>query len=225
MIRLEDATKKYNSSGNEIMALNQASLTIKEGEMAAILGTSGCGKSTLLNVLGGMDRLTSGRYYFDGADVASYGAHKLHLFRKQNIGFVFQNFALLNRYTVYENMEIPLLARGQKHYRKKIMDCLEQLGIAEYAKSLPQKLSGGQQQRCAIGRALMTDCRLLLCDEPTGALDSKTTQEIMDILCQANGEGKTILIATHDSEVANRCGRLIHMEDGRLTPVLIPSIR
>lgn len=216
MIRLEEATKKYNSSNNAIMALDQASLTVDEGEMAAILGTSGCGKSTLLNILGGMDRLTSGRYYFDGEDIAAYGSHKLHQFRKKNIGFVFQNFALLNRYTVYENMEIPLLARKQKHYRKKIMDCLEQLGIAEYAKSLPQKLSGGQQQRCAIGRALMTDCRVLLCDEPTGALDSKTTKEIMDILCKANREGKTILIATHDSEVANRCGRQIHMEDGRL---------
>lgn len=216
MIRLEEATKKYNSSNNAIMALNQATITVEEGEMAAILGTSGCGKSTLLNILGGMDRLTSGRYYFDGEDIASYGAHKLHQFRKKNIGFVFQNFALLNRYTVYENMEIPLLARKQKHYRKKIMDCLEELGIAEYAKSLPQKLSGGQQQRCAIGRALMTDCRLLLCDEPTGALDSKTTKEIMDILCKANSEGKTILIATHDSEVADRCSRQIHMEDGRL---------
>lgn len=216
MIRLEDATKKYNGSKNEIIALNQAMLTIESGEMVAVLGTSGCGKSTLLNLLGGMDRLTSGRYYFEEKNVASYGAHKLHQFRKENIGFVFQNFALINRCTVYENLEIPLLARNQKHYKKRIMDCLEQLGIAEYAKSLPQKLSGGQQQRCAIGRALMTDCRLLLCDEPTGALDSKTTKEIMDVLCKANEAGKTILIATHDENVAKRCARHIRMEDGRL---------
>lgn len=130
MIRLEDATKKYNGSKNEIIALNQAMLTIESGEMVAVLGTSGCGKSTLLNLLGGMDRLTSGRYYFEEKNVASYGAHKLHQFRKENIGFVFQNFALINRCTVYENLEIPLLARNQKHYKKRIMDCLEQLGIA-----------------------------------------------------------------------------------------------
>lgn len=216
MIRLEEATKKFNGSKNEITALNQVTLKIDEGELAAVLGTSGCGKSTLLNILGGMDRLTFGKYYFDGENVAAYRGARLHQFRKRNIGFVFQNFALINRCTVYENMEIPLLARNQKHYRKRIMDCLEQLGIAEYAKSLPQNLSGGQQQRCAIGRALMTDCRLLLCDEPTGALDSKTTREIMDVFCQANRDGKTILIATHDSEVARRCSRKIHMEDGRL---------
>lgn len=216
MIRLEEATKKYNGDTNEIIALNSATIEIRPGEMVAVVGTSGCGKTTLLNILGGMDRLTGGKYYFEGEEVSAYGMHKLHQFRKDNIGFVFQNFALINRYTVYENLEIPLLARNQKHYRKRIMDCLEQLGIAEYAKSLPQKLSGGQQQRCAIGRALMTDCRLLLCDEPTGALDSKTTEEIMDILGEANKSGMTIMIATHDDNVARRCTRHIRMEDGRL---------
>ncbi|MBR4732127.1 MAG: ABC transporter ATP-binding protein [Lachnospiraceae bacterium] len=216
MIKLVDATKKYNSQSNEILALNHTSMTIQAGEMVAVMGTSGCGKSTLLNILGGMDRLTSGHYYFEDEDIASFGPHKLHLFRKNHIGFVFQNFALLNRQTVYENLEIPLLARNQRHYKKRIMDCLEQLGLAERAKSLPLNLSGGQQQRCAIGRALMTGCSLLLCDEPTGALDSKTTKEIMDLFCKLNMEGKTIIIATHDDEVAKCCKRIVRMEDGVL---------
>lgn len=216
MIRLEKVVKKYDSLASGTIALNHVNLEIKEGEMAAVLGPSGCGKSTLLNILGGMDRVSAGKYYFGDQEVSSYGSLKLHAFRKENIGFVFQSFALLNRCTVYENMEIPLLARNQRNYKKRIMECLEQLGIAEYAKSLPQKLSGGQQQRCAIGRALMTDCRLLLCDEPTGALDSKTGVEIMDILCGENRKGKTIVIATHDQNVASRCSRQLKMEDGRI---------
>jgi len=216
MIKLEDATKKYTGQSNGTIALDKVNLEIAEGEMVAVVGPSGCGKSTLLNILGGMDHLTSGRYYFGDQIVSSYGSGKLHHFRKENIGFVFQNFALLNRYTVYENLEIPLLARNQKHYKKRIMDCLEQLGIAECAKKLPQKLSGGQQQRCAIGRALMSDCNLLLCDEPTGALDSKTGMEIMDIICGESLRGKTIVIATHDVNVAARCSKQIKMEDGKI---------
>lgn len=216
MIRLEEITKKYTDDSKDTIALDGLSLEIAAGEMVAVLGTSGCGKSTLLNILGGMDRPDSGKYFFEDEEVSSYRAMGLHGFRKKNIGFVYQNFALLNRYTIYENMEIPLLARNQKNYRKKIMDCLEQLGIAEYANKFPQKLSGGQQQRCAIGRALMTDCRLMLCDEPTGAVDSKTTTEIMDILRKENKRGKTIVIATHDSNVASGCTRLLRMSDGRI---------
>lgn len=216
MIKLEDATKKYTGQSNGTIALDKVNLEIAEGEMVAVVGPSGCGKSTLLNILGGMDQLTSGRYFFGDQNVSSFGSIKLHRFRKENIGFVFQNFSLLNRYTVYENLEMPLLARNQKKYKKRIMDCLEQLGIAEYAKKLPQKLSGGQQQRCAIGRALMSDCRLLLCDEPTGALDSKTGMEIMDIICGESLRGKTIVIATHDINVAARCNKQIKMEDGKI---------
>ena len=216
MIKLEEAVKKYGSPSQETTALNHVTLAISEGEMVAVLGKSGCGKSTLLNILGGMDRLNSGKYFFGGKEVSSFGTLRLHQFRKKNIGFVFQNFALLNRYTVYENMEIPLLARNRKNYRKEIMECLEKLGIEEYAHKLPQMMSGGQQQRCAIGRALMTDCRLLLCDEPTGALDSKTSKDVMDILCKENQNGKTIIIATHDSGVAGRCSRIVNMEDGRI---------
>lgn len=216
MIKLEDATKKYTGQSNGTIALDKVNLEIAEGEMVAVVGPSGCGKSTLLNILGGMDQLTSGRYFFDDQNVSSFGSIKSHRFRKENIGFVFQNFSLLNRYTVYENLEMPLLARNQKNYKKRIMDCLEQLGIAENAKQLPQKLSGGQQQRCAIGRALMSDCRLLLCDEPTGALDSKTGMEIMDIICGESLRGKTIVIATHDVNVAARCNKQIKMEDGKI---------
>jgi putative ABC transport system ATP-binding protein len=216
MIKLEEITKKYNGAKNAILALDRLTLSIDGGEMVAVLGTSGCGKSTLLNILGGMDKPSLGHYYFEDKDISTYGPHKLHQFRKENIGFVFQDFALINRCTVYENIEIPLLARNQKHYKKKIMNLLEQLGIAEYASCYPQKLSGGQQQRCAIGRALVADCKLLLCDEPTGALDSKTTGEIMNVLCEANKNGKTIVIATHDKEVAEHCKRQIHMMDGRI---------
>lgn len=211
MIRLNDAVKIYRQYQFQTTALNHVSLSIEKGEMAAIVGPSGSGKSTLLNILGGMDRLSSGEYYFEGEKVSEYDRKKLHLFRRQNIGFVFQNFALINRYTVYENMEIPLLARNQKKYDDKIMECLERLKIKELAKQYPARMSGGQQQRCAIARALMTDCKLLLCDEPTGSLDYETGQEIMDILCELNREGKTILVVTHDAKVADRCRREIRL--------------
>lgn len=216
MIELINATKKYVNYENETIALDDVNLFIREGEMTAIVGTSGSGKSTLLNILGGLDQLTSGSYLFDGQVVSGYSSKEMHQFRKRNVSFVFQNFALINRYTVYENLEVPLLARNEKHYRKKIMDCLEKLKIAELAKKYPQHLSGGQQQRCAIGRALVTDSRLLLCDEPTGALDSHTSVEIMDLLSEANSDGKTVLIVTHDMDVAARCSRLVRIEDGKI---------
>ena len=216
MIELKNVSKTYKVYKNEIKALQGISLTIQNNDMVAILGASGSGKSTLLNILGGLDRPTDGNYYFDGTNVSNYNMAQLHQFRKKHVGFVFQNFALINRYTVYENIEVPLLARNQKNYKKKIMECIEKLGIAEYVKTYPQYLSGGQQQRCAIGRALMTECDLLLCDEPTGALDRKTGNEIIDVLGKAKSEGKTIVIVTHDLRVAARCDRQVNLEDGMI---------
>lgn len=216
MIELKNVSKTYKVYKNEIKALQGISLTIQNNDMVAIVGASGSGKSTLLNILGGLDRPTDGNYYFDGTNVSNYNMAQLHQFRKNHVGFVFQNFALINRYTVYENMEVPLLARNQKNYKKKIMECIEKLGLAEYVKTYPQYLSGGQQQRCAIGRALMTECDLLLCDEPTGALDRKTGNEIIDVLGKAKSEGKTIVIVTHDLRVAARCDRQVNLEDGMI---------
>lgn len=216
MIELKNVSKTYKVYKNEIKALQSISLTIQNNDMVAILGASGSGKSTLLNILGGLDRPTDGNYYFDGTNVSNYNMAQLHQFRKKHVGFVFQNFALINRYTVYENIEVPLLARNQKNYKKKIMECIEKLGLAEYVKTYPQYLSGGQQQRCAIGRALMTECDLLLCDEPTGALDRKTGNEIIDVLGKAKSEGKTIVIVTHDLRVAARCDRQVNLEDGMI---------
>lgn len=215
-ISVSGAVKKYGVKGNETLALNGLEFTAREGEMIAVLGKSGSGKSTLLNVLGGMDTLTAGEYFFDGQEISKYSMAKLHQFRKKNIGFVFQNFALLNRYTVYENLEAPLLARGLRKNREKIMNCLDRLGIADLARKYPPALSGGQQQRCAIGRAIITDCRLLLCDEPTGALDSQTGSEIMVLFEEIHHEGRTIIIATHDEAIAERCDRKIRIKDGKI---------
>lgn len=214
-IELRRAVKKYGPKGNETLALNGLDFTAREGEMIAVLGSSGSGKSTLLNILGGMDTLTDGKYFFDGQEISKYSMAKLHQFRKKNIGFVFQNFALLNRYTVYENLEAPLLARGHKKNREKILSCLDRLGIAELAKKYPAMLSGGQQQRCAIGRAIITDCRLLLCDEPTGALDSRTGSEIMKLFGDIHAEGRTVIIVTHNEAIAEQCERQIHIKDGK----------
>lgn len=216
MIELKNVSKTYNIYKNEIKALQGISLSIRKNDMVAVVGASGSGKSTLLNILGGLDRPTAGDYYYDGTNISNYNMAQLHQFRKKHVGFVFQNFALINRYTVYENLEVPLLARNQKNYKKKIMECLEKLGLAEYVKTYPQYLSGGQQQRCAIGRALMTECDLLLCDEPTGALDRKTGNEIMDVLDKAKTDGKTIVIVTHDPHIAARCDRQVYLEDGMI---------
>lgn len=214
-IMLKNAVKKYGAKGNETYALQGLDFSVWEGEMVAVLGASGSGKSTLLNILGGMDTLTEGEYWFDGELISKYSMAKLHGFRKKNIGFVFQNFALLNRYTVYENMEAPLLARGLKKNRQRIMEVLESMGMEKLSKKYPHELSGGQQQRCAIGRALVTDCRLLLCDEPTGALDSQTGGEIMRILQEVNRKGQTVIIVTHDESIAAKCDRRVVISDGK----------
>jgi len=221
MIQLENICKTYSVGGIETRALRGVTLSIRDGDYIAIMGTSGCGKSTLLNILGCMDRSTSGVYLFGDVAVHELNYKQLHGFRKEHISFVFQNFALLNRYTVSENVELPLLAQGISATKRKKMvtNTLEELGIAELRDKLPIHISGGQQQRTAIARALVANHELILADEPTGALDKNTSKEIMDVFDTINTNGRTIVIVTHDPEVAKHAKRLVRMEDGICTEI------
>lgn len=217
-IVLKKINKKYGKDEAEFNALNNISLNIENGEMVAIMGTSGSGKSTLLNILGCIDHATSGEYYFNGQDVRLLSSSELAEFRNKKIGFIFQYFALLNDYTVFENIELPLIkAKMQKKERRAIIDeYLKKFDIINQRNKRPQELSGGQQQRVAIIRALVTNPSCILADEPTGALDKTTSESIMKILKEINSEGKTIIIVTHDRKIANYCDRIVEIEDGRI---------
>ena len=218
MIELKNIKKTYNTGKCPTPALQGINLTIENGEYIAIVGTSGSGKSTLLNIMGGMDSLTEGEYYFDDIPVHNLKKHDLHLFRKNNISFIFQQFALMNHYSVFENVEIPLLAKGvaKKERKRIIMDQLTSLGIADIAKEMPIHISGGQQQRCAIARALVSDNQLILADEPTGALDKNTGLTIMNLMKEINKQGKTVVVITHDMNIASMADRIVRIEDGRI---------
>lgn len=218
MIKLEKITKIYKNGVNENPALKDVDLTVEDGEYISIMGASGSGKSTLLNIIGCMDRATSGSYFYGDTNVTELSKNEMDKFRKEHIGFVFQSFALLNHYTVYENVEIPLLALNVKRSerREKIMAVLKQLGIDEFKDQRTNLLSGGQQQRCAIARALVTGADLILADEPTGALDKKNGGEIVDLFQKINEEGRTVILITHDPEIAQRSKRIIHIEDGKI---------
>lgn len=219
MIKLENVTKIYGKDGSKTVALDGVDLEIKDGEMVAIMGPSGSGKSTMLNIIGAMDDLTDGKYFFGDEEVSSLRGNKLHEFRKNNISFVFQNFALMNNYTVFENVELPLLSKRLSSRKRKeiVNEKLKIMGIADLAKKYPTKISGGQQQRCAIARALASGNELILADEPTGALDRKTGEDIMEAFTKLNEMGKTVIIITHDEHVANKCQRIIHINDGEVT--------
>lgn len=218
MINLDNISKDYSNRGVITPALKGISLTINDGEYVAIMGPSGSGKSTLLNIIGGMDVASEGTYAYNEMEVSKMNSKNLHEFRKKYISFVFQNFALMNHYTVFENAELPLVAQGMsKRKRKEIVDkTLEEVGIEELRNKLPMNISGGQQQRCAIARALAAGTDLLLADEPTGALDSKTGIEIMDVFEEINKKGKTIIVVTHDFNVAQRAKRIINIVDGKV---------
>ncbi|MBQ2744510.1 MAG: ABC transporter ATP-binding protein [Lachnospiraceae bacterium] len=218
MIRLNNVTKIYETQGIKTNALNGISLEIKDGEMIAVMGPSGSGKTTLLNIIGCMDSLTGGKYEYNECEVSALKRGQLNAFRKEHISFVFQNFALMKDYTVYENVELPLLARNiSKKERKKIVnEKLELMGISELTKKYATQISGGQQQRCAIARALAAGNDMILADEPTGALDSKTGDEIMEAFIRVNKMGKTVIIITHDQKVAKKCNRVIEIEDGKI---------
>ena len=218
MIKTENLSMLFTTEDVQTKALNEVSLEIKKGEFVAIRGPSGCGKSTLLNILGTLDSSTSGKYFFDGKEIDKMSESQLTSFRKGNIGFVFQNFNLIDELTVYENVELPLVYLNSKksERKKKVMEVLERMNIAHRAGHFPQQLSGGQQQRVAIARAVVTDCPLILADEPTGNLDSTNGLEVMELLSELNRQGTTVVIVTHSQRDAKFAHRVIHLLDGRI---------
>lgn len=218
LIKLENIQKTYGKKALATHALNGISLEIEEGEMLAVMGVSGSGKSTLLNILGCLDKPTDGRYFLRGKDITTYTAKQMAKLRNETFGFVLQDFALIERYTVAQNVMIPL--RYSKKYtsgrEKRVDEILQQLDIYNKKNQISLRLSGGQRQRVAIGRAIVNEAEILLCDEPTGALDSKTAKEIMHIFKELNAKGKTIIIVTHDKEIAGQCERIIEISDGKI---------
>lgn len=218
MISIKNITKIYNKDSNDLPALQDVSLEISDGEMVAIMGASGSGKTTLLNIIGCMDCWNKGEYIFNDIDVGKLKGSEIDKFRRQNFGFIFQQFSLLKDYTVRENVELPLRAINipKKKRYEIVTDMLRKLGMDRYADKIPANLSGGQQQRCAIARALVTEATVILADEPTGSLDSKTGIEIMDLLIQLNRSGKTVIIVTHDEKIAKLASRTIYLKDGKI---------
>jgi len=200
----------------EVYALRGITLSIKQGEMVSIVGTSGSGKSTLLNVIGCLDRPTSGKYFFDGADVSRLNDNKLAEMRNREFGFVFQEYNLLSRANALSNIELPLIYGGSRHKRRRAMEALERVGLAPRAKHKPTELSGGEQQRVAIARALVNNPALILADEPTGNLDSGITAEIISIFQQLNRDGITVVIVTHEADIASQAQRIIRLHDGEI---------
>lgn len=218
MIKLIHVKKDYTEGGVITNALKDINLEVKDGEFVAIMGASGSGKSTLLHILGGMDKLTSGEYYYNDEAVHDMSMGRLNIFRRDHVSFVFQNAALMKYYTVAENIEMPLLSMnvGKKERKKIIEEKMEDVGIAHLAKKLPIHISGGEQTRTAIARALAGDNELLLADEPTGALDQTTGKEIMEVFKKVHEMGKTIILITHDPNVAAYADRIIRIEDGKI---------
>jgi len=218
MIKTNDLTKIFRTEEVETTALNKVCLEVKEGEYVAVMGPSGCGKSTLLNILGLLDNPTSGSYIFNGTEVANLRERDRTIFRKGNIGFVFQSFNLIDELNVYENVELPLIYLKMKtsERKKKVEDALERMKISHRAKHFPQQLSGGQQQRVAIARAVVANPRLILADEPTGNLDSKNGIEVINLLSELNREGTTIIMVTHSDRDAGYAHRIVNLFDGQV---------
>lgn len=219
MLKIENLTKTYNyKKSNAFTALKDVSLEVEDGEMFAIIGKSGAGKSTLLHIIGCIDKFEKGSYTIDGTDVHSLSDNKLAKIRNEKVGIVMQDFALIDEYSVIENVMIPLNFSKKKLGKPKelAMKALERVGIANLAKKPVSKLSGGQKQRVAIARAIVNDPSFILADEPTGALDTKTSSEIMELFTELNKSGKTVIIITHDLTVADKCKRKVEISDGRI---------
>ncbi|MBK8881167.1 MAG: ABC transporter ATP-binding protein [Bacteroidales bacterium] len=218
MIKTIDLTKIFRTEEVETTALNKVTLNVKEGEYVAVMGPSGCGKSTLLNILGLLDNPSSGSYIFNGTEVANLKERDRTIFRKGNIGFVFQSFNLIDELNVYENVELPLIYLKMKsgERKKRVEDVLERMKISHRAKHFPQQLSGGQQQRVAIARAVVANPKLILADEPTGNLDSKNGIEVINLLTELNKEGTTIIMVTHSDRDAGYAHRVINLFDGQV---------
>ena len=218
MIKTVALEKIFRTEEVETLALNKVSIEVKEGEFVAIMGPSGCGKSTLLNILGLLDNPTSGEYYLNGIEVSRYTEAQRTKLRKGIIGFVFQSFNLIDELNVYENIELPLLYMGVSaaERKKKVQEAMERMAIVHREKHFPQQLSGGQQQRVAIARAVVANPKLILADEPSGNLDSKNGQEVMNLLSELNKEGTTIVMVTHSQHDAGFASRTINLFDGQV---------
>lgn len=219
LIKLENVSKVYHLGENTFTALKGVNFELRESEMTAIVGVSGSGKSTLMNIIGFLDRCSSGHYYFANQEVSNLTTHELADIRNQKIGFVFQSFFLLPRLNALQNVMLPLFYRGTPRLqaKEKARLQLEKMGVAHLAHHKPNQLSGGQQQRVAIARALVGDPQVILADEPTGALDSETSNEVMELFTNLNRkEGRTIVIITHDKEISQRCLRVVTIKDGRI---------
>ena len=216
MIQLESVSKVYRTGDAEVRALDNVDLTIDAGELVAIMGPSGSGKSTMMNILGCLDVPTSGRYLLDGIDVSGLDDDQLADIRGRKIGFVFQSYNLLSRTSAVVNVELPLLYARARSRRKLASAALREVGLSDRAHHLPNELSGGQQQRVAIARALVTEPAMLLADEPTGNLDSVTSGEIAQMLVKLSEAGRTVVLITHEAEIAAYAQRVIHLRDGRV---------
>jgi len=216
MIELEDITKVYRMGKIDVYALNGVSLSINEGEMVAIVGASGSGKSTLLNVIGCLDRPTSGRYILYSNDVSRLNDNKLAEIRNRKLGFVFQEFNLLSRATALANVEMPMVYGNSRQKRQRAMEALERVGLGGRANHKPTELSGGEQQRVAIARALVNSPPVILADEPTGNLDSASTSEIVAIFSELNRDGITVIMVTHEMDIAEQTQRIIRLLDGKI---------
>jgi len=216
MIELENITKIYRMGKVEVPALAGVTLNIEQGEMVSIVGASGSGKSTLMNIIGFLDKLTSGKYLFEEADVSRLNDNRLAEMRSKKVGFVFQEYNLLSRASALSNVELPLIYSGGRQRRKRAMEALERVRLGARANHKPTELSGGEQQRVAIARALVNNPSLLLADEPTGNLDSAVTAEIISIFHQLNQDGITVLIVTHEMDIAAQTKRTIRLLDGQI---------
>ncbi len=218
LIEVENLYKIYNPGENEVRALDDVSMTVERGEFVAIIGQSGSGKSTLMNMLGLLDIPTSGKYLLDGIDVSTMNDDQLSDIRNKEIGFIFQGFNLISSLTAEANVELPLVYRGMKEEERRVLsaEALERVNLSNRKKHLPSQMSGGQQQRAAIARAVAAHPPIILADEPTGNLDSRSGEEVMRILHELSEEGRTIILITHDQGIAERAKRIIRIQDGRI---------
>ena len=228
IIQIENLFKVYRNGSLEVTALREVDLSVEVGEFVAIMGQSGSGKSTLMNILGCLDSLSAGKYYLDGEDVSKIAGRKLAAIRNRKIGFVFQSYNLLPRMNALQNVELPMIYAGAKsrHRRHAALEALDRVGLADRVHHKPSEMSGGQKQRVAIARALVNEPAILLADEPTGNLDSRSGEEIMGIFQRLNREGVTIVMVTHEPEIANHANRIVAFKDGRIIkdePVLNPT--
>ena len=223
MIELRDVSKIYQIGEERVHALDHANLHVYPKEFVSIIGPSGSGKSTLMNIIGCLDVADGGQYLLDGMPIEAYSENELANVRNRKIGFVFQSFNLIAKLSAEENVELPLIYQGVKRAerQRRVREALERVGLANRAKHLPTELSGGQQQRVAIARAMVTNPSLILADEPTGNLDSKTSGEIMRMFQELHEQGNTIVLITHDNDVARQARRIVHILDGRLTEVTL----